>query len=88
MSNHFGMPGVGGSLGKCAICGNTFLREILMHENVVSFHQTGIKQKMYAHKDCLDKAEKVSRWEDLPNGPLREAFERHGEPTPENAEAK
>jgi len=71
------MPGPGGSLGTCAICGNTFMKEILLGKKVKSFFQDGIAGALYAHDQCLKDAEKIKDWKDLPIGPLREAFERH-----------
>lgn len=77
MNNHFGMPGPGGSLGECAICGKPFLAEILLGKGVKSFTQDGIRQTLYAHDKCLTQAEAITRWEDLPDGPLRHVFAEH-----------
>jgi hypothetical protein len=48
----FGMPGVGGSLGKCCYCGDTFMKEILTGTNCQSINVGG--QEMFVHiPDCL-----------------------------------
>jgi hypothetical protein len=74
MPDHFGMPGVGGSLGKCAVCGDTFLLAILTGNKVVPFQVGGIKQTLYAHPPCYEKVEKITDPKDLPDGPLKDAF--------------
>jgi hypothetical protein len=79
----WGMPGIGGGLGKCALCGDTFCRDIL------GLHADG-EQRMVAvvginglgdvalHQDCRDKLEGIvaagADWHDLPTGPLRDVF--------------
>jgi hypothetical protein len=47
------MPGVGGSLGQCAFCGETFLGEILLGRKVQSFTVSASSTTLYAHKKCL-----------------------------------
>lgn len=45
----FGMPGIGGSLGQCGLCGELFLKEILLGEKVIPF-DIGDDNQFYAHK--------------------------------------
>lgn len=72
----FGMPGPGGSLGQCALCGDPFLTEILLGKKVKSFTAGGSNQTLYGHDKCLeDFAGK--EFTDLPEkSPLRKAYER------------
>ncbi len=81
----WGMPGPGGSLGECAVCGETFMTEILLGKGVQSFSVKGIPQRLYAHDACIDKLKKITstdnNWEKLPHGPLRKAFEGQKETT-------
>lgn len=51
--NAYGMPGPGGSLGECALCGEPFLKEILFGETVKSFKMGGVKQELFGHEKCL-----------------------------------
>lgn len=85
MSKSYGMPGVGGSLGKCCYCGDTFMSEILLGRTCRSV-VIG-EQEMFVHteKPCFDKlvalAEggslALSRWADLPEGsPLRDVMKK------------
>jgi hypothetical protein len=53
MSDHFGTPGPGGSLGKCALCGKPFLTEILLGRTVKQFSVSGCPQTLSGHDDCL-----------------------------------
>lgn len=68
----------GGSLGVCALCGGTFLNEILLGKTVQSFTTDGCSQTLYGHKECLTKyGGKTFDVLSLPeNSPLRQAFER------------
>ena len=69
------MPGVDGSLGQCALCGDTFLKEILLGRNVTPFEIDGCDQTLYAHKECIKKYEGKD-FPSLPeSSPLRQAFE-------------
>lgn len=93
--SHFGHPGIGGSLGVCALCGDTFLIEVclgglLPNKKVFSFTADGIADTMYAHETCAKQF--VGKEIDvltLPEkSPLRRAFVakgvcfRCGEPDP------
>jgi hypothetical protein len=61
------IPGIGGNLGECILCGDTFLKEILLNQTVP------------IHKDkCLETLKKNGTdWRTLPDGPLRREFENH-----------
>lgn len=75
--NHFGVPGIGGSLGKCAICGETFITEMITGANIKTFKQAGCSTTFYAHNKCLEDAQKCETLLDLPEtSPLRQAYER------------
>lgn len=77
MSNHFGIPGIGGSLGTCALCGECFAIEIITGKNVKSFSQAGSSQTFYGHDQCLKDSKKCKTLLDLPEAsPLRKAYER------------
>lgn len=70
------MPGPGGSLGMCALCGDTFMREILMGEKVQTVEVSGFDKDVCLHAKCLAVLEKNGPdWRTLPDGPLRKAYE-------------
>lgn len=72
----FGMPGPGGSLGQCALCGAPFIAEILLGKRVKSFTMAGSNQEMFGHDDCLKKYDGKEAT-DLPEAsPIRQAYER------------
>lgn len=54
MTDRFGMPGPGGSLGTCAVCGMSFVVESLMGKNVKTFRVGFIDAELYAHDKCED----------------------------------
>lgn len=58
MKQPFGMPGIGGSLGQCAICGQNFMAEILLRQSVPTFELDGVNIQLFAHKKCLTDLEK------------------------------
>jgi hypothetical protein len=72
----FGMPGPGGSLGECALCGKPFLAEILLCKEVKSFTVSGSAQTLYGHDDCLEKFEGKDFTDLPPESALRRAYER------------
>lgn len=79
--NDFGRPGIGGSLGECALCGKNFLFEILTHGTTGTFIIEGCNQTLHAHLDCIKqwcgKAGEPIDPSKLPSGsPLRAAIER------------
>ena len=70
------MPGPGGSLGICALCGDTFLTEILLGTMVSIVSIKGMDIDVCLHKKCVDVLRKNGLdWRTLPNGPLRQAYE-------------
>lgn len=75
--SHFGMPGPGGSLGTCALCGECFMVEIVMGASVKSFKQAGSSTTFYGHDKCLEDAKNFKTLLDLPEkSPLRQAYEK------------
>jgi hypothetical protein len=78
MSKPFGMPGIDGSLGQCALCGNPFLAEIVLGKKIKSFTVDGSDNTFYGHDKCLEQfGNKLFDWKDLPErSPLRQAVER------------
>ena len=72
----YGMPGPGGSLGECALCGEPFLKEILFGENVKSFTVPGCSQNLFGHDKCLKEFQGKTML-DLPEkSALRQAYEK------------
>lgn len=75
MKPPFGLPGIGGSLGQCAVCGKPFLAELLLGEGTFPFDVTGCSQTLHAHKDCVPVLKVCKNFTDLPEAsPLRQAF--------------
>lgn len=71
------MPGPGGSLGMCALCGDTFMREILMGEKVQRVAIEGMDKDVCLHLKCMKVLKKNGPdWHNLPEGPLRRAYEK------------
>lgn len=74
--SHFGVPGIGGSLGMCALCGENFMLEILLGKNVHTFTLPGVTQTLYGHDKCMKEYEGKEAT-DLPAAsPIRQAYER------------
>jgi hypothetical protein len=71
-----GMPGIGGGLGQCAVCGHDFTKELLMGKNVHTFSMSAFDSEMCAHEKCMDSLAHArdNGWETLPDGPIRKAF--------------
>lgn len=89
MTGHYGMPGPGGSMGRCAVCGDTFISGVVldmmgMDSGIVSFSVGFIEQTLYCHapkcKDILKAAFMAGEeapaavMDALPDGPLKEAM--------------
>jgi hypothetical protein len=74
--NAYGMPGVGGSLGECALCGQPFITEILFGRNVKSFTMPGVTQTLYGHDACLEKYDGKEATDLPPESAIRKAYER------------
>lgn len=71
----FGMPGIGGSLGTCALCGQPFLTEILLGKKVHTFTMPGVKNKLFGHDKCLTQYDGKEAT-DLPaESPIRQLYE-------------
>ena len=72
----WGAPGIGGGLGKCAVCGGDFAKEILLGRGVHKFAMDGFKDDLCAHEKCMGDLEHArgNGWETLPQGPIRKAF--------------
>ena len=75
MSAVFGMPGIGGSLGKCALCGDTFLTEIILGKSVQTFTLSPGGQKLFGHDDCMKKYEGKQAIDLPPASPIRQRYE-------------
>jgi len=74
------MPGPGGSIGMCALCGESFLKEILLGENVHTVEIEGMDKDVCLHARCLKVLERNGPdWRSLPDGPLRHAYEKANE---------
>lgn len=75
----FGMPGIGGGFGTCGLCGNPFLKEILLGEKVKSFTIDGCEDSFYGHNKCLEQfGNKQFDYTELPDGsPIKKAFVSH-----------
>ncbi len=73
MKKPFGMPGIGGSLGMCALCGKDFLLEILMNTTVKTLDIEGCENQLFAHAKCAKEFEGKTL-QDLPDAsPLKQA---------------
>ena len=69
------MPGVGGSLGMCAVCGDGFIKEILLGEQVQMIEIVGMDKDVCVHDKCLTVLQNNGpNWRNLPEGPLRRAY--------------
>ena len=77
-----GMPGPGGSLGQCVLCGKSFVTETLMSlagcvsSQVHTIAIDGIEGELCIHAKCQDQLETLrgKGWEALPEGPLRDIY--------------
>lgn len=80
------MPGIGGSLGMCAVCGDTFMAEIILGRNVRTIEVAGFDKDMCVHDKCLTVLENNgSDWHTLPEGPLRRAYAKAAQDIPPSA---
>ena len=71
------IPGVGGSLGECILCGDTFLKEIMFNQTVPTIQIDGFSMALPIHREkCLPTLQANGpNWRNLPDGPLRKEFE-------------
>lgn len=73
--NHFGIPGIGGSLGQCQVCGQNFMVEIIMGTKVASFTMDNFPEQMlYAHHKCIALIKAGMDVQSLPDGPIKSAL--------------
>jgi hypothetical protein len=71
------MPGPGGSLGMCGVCGNTFLTEIILNQMVQTVGIDGLTHDICVHDRCMQSLKDAGPdWHKLPDGPLRELFKK------------
>ena len=72
----FGMPGIGGSLGCCAVCRESFVKEVLLGDSVKTISMELIEDDLCVHAKCMPILERsrTDGWETLPDGPIRDAF--------------
>ena len=72
------IPGIGGSLGECCVCGKPFLKEILLRQQVAMIGIEGLSRDVPVHQDCVKTLQSVKdaggNWRLLPEGPLRAEF--------------
>lgn len=75
MSLH-GAPGIGGGLGQCAVCGDSFVKEILIGCMIPTVGIDGIAGDLCLHDKCLELMQSIkgTGWENLPEGPLRKIY--------------
>ena len=83
MSEMFGIPGIGGSLGECALCGKPFVTEILLGKKVQSFKIAGCAQTLFGHDECMTKYEGKEATDLPPESAIRQAYERQQKPSSE-----
>lgn len=74
------IPGVGGSLGMCAICGESFVRECIFGQATAGMKISGFDRTLPVHDACGDKVKSLQGpWEEIrdkfPKGPLYDCFE-------------
>lgn len=74
------IPGVGGSLGECVVCGQSFAKEIMLGESVGSLGIEGIDANLPVHHECAETVTKMcGKWKDIrdafPEGPLKKCFD-------------
>ena len=85
--NHWGIPGPGGSLGKCAVCGDSFAAGVIkdlmgLPSGISSFNVGFIDETLYAHDpECVHAVKKAFKSDDpdtvkeaLPEGPLKDCL--------------
>jgi hypothetical protein len=70
------LPGIGGSLGECVICGKNFCLEVITGKNVDLMGIKGIDARLPLHRKCKKDIPSDGDWKKLPEGPLRQEFEK------------
>ena len=76
-----GMPGIGGSLGQCQVCGEIFMLELVTGSKMTVGRINGMDQDIAVHNKCAKKLS--GPWEDLPEGPIKEFYKNHFANEPE-----
>jgi hypothetical protein len=77
----YAIPGPGGSLGMCAICGDTFLKEILLRGKVDCLGIEAFPNaNLPVHRKCGDLVVSMQGpWKEIrekfPRGPMFDCFE-------------
>lgn len=76
----YSIPGPGGSLGACAVCGECFLTEILQGKSVDCIGINGLAKNLPVHDKCGKAVmECQGPWAEIrdkfPRGPLYDCFE-------------
>lgn len=74
----YSIPGIGGSLGECIVCGGTFITELLLGQSIRMVRSETIDASLPAHVTCADLLLEISQthrdWKLLPEGPLRRFY--------------
>lgn len=78
------MPGIGGSLGECALCGQSFAMEVILHKAVPSFKVKGCNQTFVAHEMCIKAFEGKTVLELPEKSVLRRAYIEQNNPKADN----
>ncbi|MGA9668385.1 MAG: hypothetical protein WBQ94_04210 [Terracidiphilus sp.] len=74
------LPGIGGSLGECVLCGESFAFEVLLGKAVNMIEIKGFSKELPIHGKCLTALEANGKdWRTLPEGPLRREFAKAAE---------
>ena len=80
----YGLPGPGGSLGKCGYCGKSFITETILGRNVRTVRLGGCEIALH-EPECFDKLVGLAsdggitfdKWRQLPEeSPLRNEMQR------------
>ena len=61
---------------KCDVCGDY----ILLDKGINPFSVVGIERELHSHDKCKLRVEAATEWRQLPEGPLRQAFEAQENP--------
>lgn len=76
-------PGIGGSLGQCVLCGESFALEVITGKSVPVIDVAGFDRTLPIHGKCVKVMKANGKdWRTLPNGPLRREFAMAAEGTP------
>lgn len=71
------LPGIGGSLGQCVLCGECFAAEVIFGRGVPMISIDGFARDLPVHQKCVEKMQALKSpfsWENLPEGPLRREY--------------